>query len=65
MVHFFTNWISMSNFAYIATAKPRISAENIDIKVSALQPNWSLITAIVLTNSITKLPKCVAIIHLV
>ena len=30
---------SISNFAYIATAKPGVSAENIGIKVSALPPN--------------------------
>ena len=36
---FFTNWISISNFAYIPPAKPRVSAENIGIKVSALPPS--------------------------
>ena len=33
---------------YIATAKSRVSAENIGIKVSALSPSCPLFTAIVL-----------------
>ena len=33
---FFTKCISIFNFAYIATTKSRVSAENIAIKVSAL-----------------------------
>ena len=40
--------VSSSNFAYIATAKPRVSAENIGIKVSSLPPSWPLFTAVVL-----------------
>ena len=36
---FFINRIPISNFAYNATAKPRVSAENIDIKVSTLPPS--------------------------
>ena len=45
---FFTTWIAISNFAYIATAKSRISAENKVINVSALPPSGTLFTAIVL-----------------
>ena len=45
---FFTNWIPISNFAYIASSKSRVSSENISIKVSALKPIWALFTAIVL-----------------
>ena len=40
---FFTNWIFSSNFAYIATEKPRSSAENIRINVSALSPSSTVI----------------------
>ena len=46
---FFTNWIFISNFAYIATAKSRVSVEKIGIKVSALAPSWPLFAAIVLS----------------
>ena len=45
---FFTNWISISNFAYIATAESRVSAENKGIKVSVLSHIWPRFTAIVL-----------------
>ena len=45
---FLANWISVSNFAYIATAKSRVSEENISIKWSSLPPNWPIFTAIVL-----------------
>ena len=45
---FFTNWVSISNFAYIATAKSRVSAENIGMKVSGLPISWPLFTALVL-----------------
>ena len=41
-------WISSSNFAYIATAKSRASAENIGIKLSALPTSWPLFTAVLL-----------------
>ena len=33
---FLANWISIFNFAYILTEKPRLSAENIGIKVCSL-----------------------------
>ena len=45
---FFTKRISISNFAYIATSKPRISAENIDIIVSGLPSRSPFFNATVL-----------------
>ena len=45
---FFTNRISISNFTYTATTKPRVSAENIDIIVSGLPSSWPFFNAIVL-----------------
>ena len=47
------------------SGKPRVSAENIDIKVSTLPPSWPLFTAMVLTNSVKDLRQNVAILHIV
>ena len=55
---FFTNWISMSNFAYSAAA--RVSAENIGIKIYALSPSWPLFTTVVLPilKQIYQISRC-------
>ena len=42
------NWISISNFGYITTVKPRVSVESIGKEVPALPPSWPILTAIVL-----------------
>ena len=47
-VTYFTNWISSSNFACSATAKPRSSAEHIKIKISLLSQTQTVLTVIVL-----------------